>query len=68
MRKRTKRFMLSRETVRALDRVELVRVAGQTGSADTTVACFEASWCACETQGCGTTGSLCPSVTVCSNC
>lgn len=67
MRKRNKRFVLRRETLRTLDQAELVRAPGQN---DTTMHCFEGSWCACETeQACsGTTGSLCLSVTVCSNC
>lgn len=67
MRKRTRKLSLQRETLRHLD-PDSLRRAGGGNPLDTTTGCEEASHCACETDGCGTTGSTCPSVTNCSNC
>ena len=71
VKKRTRKLNLNRETLHQLDARGLRGVAGGAftdACADTTNFCRRESNCACETEGCGTTGSACPSMTTCSNC
>lgn len=65
MRKRTRKLSLSRETLHQLAPGDLGRVGGGN---TTTNDCKEGSDCACATDGCGGTGSFCPTMTICSNC
>lgn len=63
MKKRTKKLSLVRETLNRLQSSELNKARG--GQIDPFLRENSAP---CETVGCGTTGSTCPTATICSFC
>ncbi|HEV2846172.1 MAG TPA: hypothetical protein VG477_15055 [Thermoanaerobaculia bacterium] len=67
MKKRTKQLNLVRETLSHLQDGDLKGARGG-GGGDTSEACRVATFCECDTQACGGTGSFCNTMTNCSNC
>lgn len=63
MKKRMKRLHLVRETLSHLENLELRQAAGGSGGQ-----VFQGTVCECDTDGCGTSASTCPTKTICSFC
>ncbi len=62
MKKRTKKLILTRETLGGLQTADLRQIAG---GADTSSLCRKPTLCECETDACGGTGSFCNTVYNC---